>query len=155
MTLAKPLAGGLPIGAVLITERVAQVMKVGDHGSTFAAGPLVCRAAQVVFDRVSQPAFLAAVRENGAYLAAQLQELANDTTRSRSLIKVVRGKGLLVGVEFALPVAPLVSAAREQGLLIISAGENVLRLCPPLIVTKDQITTAVQIIEQCLPVLGT
>jgi acetylornithine/succinyldiaminopimelate/putrescine aminotransferase len=144
MTLAKPLAGGLPIGVTLVTETVAQVMQPGDHGSTFAAGPLVCQAAKVVFDRINQPDFLAAVRANGDYLLKQLKALASD-----KLVEV-RGAGLLVGVEFTKPVKPLVTAAAEQGLLIINAGENVLRLCPPLTVTQGQIAIAVEIIADCL-----
>jgi predicted acetylornithine/succinylornithine family transaminase len=143
MTLAKPLAGGLPIGAVLVTEAVSQVMKPGDHGSTFAAGPLICTAAQIVFDRVSQPHFLADVHENGEYLAAELNRLDSDK------VVAVRGRGLLVGVELTGPVAPLVTAAREKGLLVINAGENVLRLCPPLIVTWEQIDAAVEILADC------
>jgi predicted acetylornithine/succinylornithine family transaminase len=147
MTLAKPLAGGLPIGAALVTEAVSEVIQVGDHGSTFAAGPLVCRAAQVVFDRVCQPEFLATVRGNSAYLAEQLERLDSDK------VIAVRGKGLLVGVELTKPVAPLITAARDKGLLVISAGENVLRLCPPLIITREQIDVALAALNKCLQVL--
>jgi predicted acetylornithine/succinylornithine family transaminase len=150
MTLAKPLAGGLPIGAVLVSETVAQVFQVGDHGSTFAAGPLVCQAAKVVFDRVSQPEFLVSVAENGRYLIKLLQTLASNEELAKGRVVDVRGTGLLVGVEFALPVAPLIAAARDRGLLIIGAGENVLRLCPPLIVTQSQIVSAVEILGGCL-----
>jgi predicted acetylornithine/succinylornithine family transaminase len=150
MTLAKPLAGGLPIGAVLVSETVAQVFQVGDHGSTFAAGPLVCQAAKVVFDRVSQPEFLAAVAENGRYLTNLLQTLASDEELAKGRVIGVRGTGLLVGVEFTVPVAPLIAAARDRGLLVISAGENVLRLCPPLIVTQSQIVSAVEILGDSL-----
>jgi predicted acetylornithine/succinylornithine family transaminase len=146
MTLAKPLAGGLPIGAVLVTESVAQVMAVGDHGSTFAGGPLVCRGAQVVFDRVNQPDFLASVRENGVFLMESLQDLAWSTGK----ITNVRGSGLLVGVEFNMPVASLMDDAREKGLMVINAGKNVLRLCPPLIVNEEQIETAIAILDDCL-----
>jgi predicted acetylornithine/succinylornithine family transaminase len=144
MTLAKPLAGGLPIGATLVTEPVAQVMGVGDHGSTFAAGPLVCSAANVVFDRVNRPNFLGSVRTNGEYLMAFLGALDSEK------VVAVRGVGLLIGVEFTKPVAPLITAARERGLLVIKAGENVLRLCPPLIVTPEQIEAAAAILSECL-----
>ena len=144
MTLAKPLAGGLPIGATLVTQAVAGVLQPGDHGSTFAAGPLVCRAAQVTLDRVRRPAFLAQVRENGAYLHHRLKTLESEQ------IVDVRGAGFLVGVEMNTAVAPLITAAREHGLLIISAGENVLRLTPPLIVGKEEIDEAIQIIQRCL-----
>lgn len=144
MTLAKPLANGLPIGAILVTEKVAAAVGPGDHGSTFAAGPVVCAAAEVVFDRVSQPEFLAAVAENGAYLRRRLRELANPH------IVEVRGEGLLVGVELDIPVAPILAAARDKGLLIINAGDNVLRIAPPLIITAAHIDTAVAILGECL-----
>lgn len=144
MTLAKPLAGGLPIGATLVTEAVAQVMQPGDHGSTFAAGPLVCRAAQVVFDRINQPGFLANVRAKGSYLIDGLGSLPSD-----KLIQI-RGAGLLVGIELTESVKPLTRAAAERGLVIINAGENVLRLCPPLTVTREQIDSAIEIIGDCL-----
>ena len=144
MTLAKPLAGGLPIGATLVTQKVAEVMKPGDHGSTFAAGPLVCRAAQVVFDRVNRPEFLQQVQENGAYLRHRLQTLESEK------IVNVRGAGLLVGLELNTAVAPLITDARERGLLIISAGDNTLRLAPPLIITKEQIDRAVNVIGDWL-----
>ncbi len=147
MTLAKPLAGGLPMGATLVTEAVSQPLKPGDHGSTFAAGPLVCTAAQVVFDRVNRPQFLSDVKENGIYLMSMLRDLASDQ------VVEVRGVGLLIGIEFEIPVAPLVNAARENGLLVISAGDKILRLCPPLIVTRQQIRTAVQILKQSLATL--
>ncbi len=144
MTLAKPLAGGLPIGATLVTDKVAAAMKPGDHGSTFAAGPLVCTAANHVFSRVSRPDFLAQVQENGAYLKHRLERL------EAAQITAVRGSGLLVGVEMTESVKPLIAAARDKGLLVINAGTNVLRLAPPLIITKEQIDTAVHILEVCL-----
>ena len=144
MTLAKPLAGGLPIGATLVTEPVAQALRPGDHGSTFAAGPLVCRAAQVVFDRVMQPEFLESVRSKGQYLREELHALNPEGLLS------VRGAGLLVGAEFSHSVKPLIAATTDRGLLTISAGENVLRLCPPLVVSMDQIDAAIAIIADCL-----
>ena len=144
MTLAKPLAGGLPIGAALVTEEVAAVLKPGDHGSTFAAGPLVCAAANVVFERVNQPAFLAQIQDNAAYLKHRLNKLESDQ------ITEVRAAGLLIGVELKGPVNPIIAAARDKGLMLINAGENVLRLAPPLIISREQIDTAVAIIEECL-----
>jgi len=144
MTLAKPLANGLPIGAILVTEDVAAAIGPGEHGSTFAGGPVVCRAAQVVFDRVSPPAFLAAVAANGEYLRRRLRELGS------SHIVEVRGAGLLVGVELDVPVAPILAAARARGLLVINAGEQVLRIAPPLVVTAEHIDAAVDILSACL-----
>ena len=144
MTLAKPLAGGLPIGATLVTQAVADVIKPGDHGSTFAAGPLVCAAANVVFDKVSQSDFLQSVQENGAYLQHRLQTLELEE------ILEVRGAGLLVGVAINQPAAPIMAAARKKGVLILTAGDDVLRLAPALIVNRAEIDTAVATLAACL-----
>lgn len=144
MTLAKPLAGGLPIGAVLVTEAVAAAIQPGDHGSTFAGGALVCKAAQVVFDRINQAPFLTAVHAKGELLRGSLEQLQHPS------ITAVRGAGLLVGVQLNKPAAPVIAAAREQGLLIINAGEDVLRLCPPLIIREEEIATAVALLSKVL-----
>jgi len=146
MTLAKPLANGLPIGAILVTEKVAAAVGYGEHGSTFAGGPLVTRAASVVFDRVARPEFLAAVAENGAYLRQRLQALAGGH------VLAVRGSGLLVGVDLDIPAAGVIAAARARGLLVINAGEITLRIAPPLIVTREHIDAAVNILHDCLSV---
>ena len=147
MTLAKPLAGGLPIGATLVTEDVAQTIQPGDHGSTFAAGPLVCKAAQVVFDRVSQPDFISNVSKTGKYLKQRLMEL-----EPQQLVEI-RGSGLLIGAQFACAIDPLIQAAAERGLLLISAGENILRLCPPLIITMEQVDEAIAIIDESISIM--
>ncbi len=144
MTLAKPLAGGLPIGAALLRQKVADVIQPGDHGSTFAAGPLVCAAANVVFDRVNRPEFLVQVAENGAYLQHRLQTLESEK------VTAVRGAGLLVAADLTTEAAPVIAQARENGLLIISAGENTLRLAPALTVNRDEIDTAVAILEKVI-----
>lgn len=147
MTLAKPLAGGLPIGATLVKEEIASIIQPGDHGNTFAGGPLVCAAANHVFDRINNEQFLSRIRETGDYLTGRLLEIDSP------LIRSVRGSGLLVGVELSIPVMPLIAAARESGLLLINAGDYVLRLCPPLIVTGTEVDIAVEIIEACLGAL--
>jgi len=144
MTLAKPLAGGLPIGAVLVTEAVASAIEPGDHGSTFAGGPLVCTAAQVVFDRVSQPEFLQTVEENGAYLQHRLKTMESEQ------IMAVRGLGLMIGLELKTAAAPLVAAARDKGLMLVAAGDNVIRFVPPLIITREQIDEGVEILEEVI-----
>jgi predicted acetylornithine/succinylornithine family transaminase len=143
MTLAKPLANGLPIGATLLTQPVADVIQPGDHGSTFAAGPLVCRAASVVFDRVHRPEFLEHVRAVAGYLQESLHEVLPD-----DVVVELRGAGLLVGVEMNVPVKPLLPAAAAEGLIVINAGENVLRLAPPLIIEREHVDEAVAIIEK-------
>ncbi len=144
MTLAKPLAGGLPIGAALVTEAVAAAIESGDHGSTFGGNPVACAAALPVFDHVSQPEFLAQVAAKGERLMAGLRALPGAHVRQ------VRGAGLMVGVELDRPVKPLLEAALERGLVVINAGENVLRLTPPLIVSDADIDQALAILGQCL-----
>jgi len=144
MTLAKPLANGLPIGAILLTEDVAAAVGYGEHGSTFAGGPLVCRVASVVFDRIARPEFLSTVAANGDYLVRRLRELNSPH------VKEVRGAGLLVGVDLDVPAAEVIATARARGLLVINAGETTLRIAPPLIVTADHIDQAVAILGECL-----
>ncbi|XP_057966916.1 acetylornithine aminotransferase, mitochondrial-like [Malania oleifera] len=150
MTLAKPLAGGLPIGAVLMTQRVAAAISSGDHGSTFAGGPLVCNAAISVLDKISKPAFLASVSKKGQYL----KELLMQKLGGNSHVREVRGLGLIVGIELDVAASPLVDACRNSGLLILTAGKgNIVRLVPPLIISEQELRQAADILLQCLPVL--
>jgi acetylornithine/N-succinyldiaminopimelate aminotransferase len=145
MTLAKPLAGGLPIGAVLCTEAVASAIKPGDHGSTFAGGLVVTSAAKAVLERVSQPEFLAHVQDVGDYLLERLSEI------NSPLIKEVRGKGLIAGIELTVPAAPLVKEGYKHGLLLVNAGDHVLRFVPPLIVEKQHVDV---LVEKLTVILG-
>ncbi len=133
MTLAKPLAAGLPIGAVLCTERVAGTLKPGDHGSTFAGGALICHVAEYVLDRIAQPEFLTHVTEMGEYLQERLTEINSPH------IKAIRGRGLMVGVELDIDASEVIDQGPTNGLLLVGAGPNVLRLVPPLIVEKAHI----------------
>jgi predicted acetylornithine/succinylornithine family transaminase len=133
MTLAKPLAGGLPIGALLATERVASALTYGDHGSTFAGSPLITAVANYVFDRISAPEFLAHVRRVGSYLKARLAAINSPK------IKEVRGRGLMLGIEFTGDLAAsVVEQGYAHGLLLVGSGTNVLRVIPPLIVTEHE-----------------
>jgi predicted acetylornithine/succinylornithine family transaminase len=138
MTLAKPLAGGLPIGAILATERVASVMQPGEHGSTFAGGPLTCAAACYVFDRISDPAFLGNVREVGEYLVERLEEVNSPH------IKQVRGRGLMLGVEMDIEASRVIEKGYSNGLMLVNAGPNVLRLLPPLIAEKPHVDVFIE-----------
>ncbi len=133
MTTAKALGGGLPIGATLVTDAVAEVMAAGDHGSTFAAGPVACRAAEVVLKRVSDPVMLAHVIQMGELLMDRLNELNSPH------IQEVRGMGLMIGVQMDIDVAPIIQAGFRHGLLLLNAGPDVLRLLPPLIVEETHI----------------
>ncbi len=147
LTAAKPLAGGLPIGAILMRQKVADAIHKAEHGSTFAGGPLITSVAAHVLERVAQPEFLAAVEAKGALLRDQLDELNSPHIRD------VRGKGLMVGVELDIEAAPVIAAGYEQGLIMVNAGPNVLRLVPPLIISEAEITHATQTIGAILRTL--
>lgn len=147
MSLAKPLAGGLPIGAVLMTDRVAEVMSPGDHGSTFAGNPLVCHAASRVFDIINDTSFLEDVTQKGEALRKGLREV----TESNPHVKEVRGVGLICGVQLDAPAGDVVNAARDEGLLIITAGSgDVVRLVPPLTVSREEIKSCCDIFGKVL-----
>lgn len=133
MTLAKPLAGGLPIGAILMTEAVANAMHAGEHGTTFGGGPLVTSVAKHVVQRISEPEFLAHVSEVGDYLVERLSEI------NSPIIKEVRGKGLMVALELTLDVSGVIEKGYEHGLLMVNAGTNVIRFVPPLIIEKSNV----------------
>lgn len=150
MTLAKPLAGGMPIGAVLVTERVSSAINYGDHGSTFAGGPLVCQVALETLDKISKPDFLMSVSKKGEFFKRKLaKELG-----SNPHVKEVRGMGLIIGIELDVPASPLVDACRNSGLLVLTAGKgNVVRLVPPLIITEQELNQAAEILRNCLPIL--
>jgi acetylornithine/N-succinyldiaminopimelate aminotransferase len=137
-TLAKALGAGLPIGAILTTNRLADHIHPGDHGSTFAGGPFITGVAHYVFERISHPDFLAQVREVGGYLKERLQEI------NSPLIKEVRGRGLMIGVELMTDVSPFIDAGYEHGLLLVNAGTNVLRFVPPLVLEKPHVDAIVE-----------
>lgn len=150
MTLAKPLAGGLPIGAALTTEKVAAAISCGDHGSTFAGSPLVCHAALAVLKKIRDPDFLASVAQRGLYF----KELLRQKLGKNSHVKEVRGFGLIIGIELDASASPLVDACRASGLLVLTAGKgNVIRMVPPLIISEEELKQAADILERCLPAL--
>jgi acetylornithine/N-succinyldiaminopimelate aminotransferase len=146
LTLAKPLAGGLPMGAVLVTSAVAAALKPGDHATTFGGGPLVAGIALEVVRTIADPTFLAQVRRKAEWLGARLARLAARAPRVRE----VRGRGLMWGLQLAEPAAPMVAAARERGLLVVTAGPEVVRLLPPLVITVEELERGVGILEEVL-----
>jgi acetylornithine/N-succinyldiaminopimelate aminotransferase len=137
LTAAKPLAAGLPMGAVLLRQHIADALHAGDHGSTFAGGALVASVAQAVLTRVNQAPFLAHVREVGTYLYERLSEI------NSPLVVAVRGRGLMLGMELTIDATPIIEAGWQHGLLLVSAGPNVLRFVPPLIVDKTHVDTLI------------
>src|SRR5213080_2335176 len=146
LTLAKPLAGGLPMGAVLVTSDVGAALKPGDHATTFGGGPLVASVALEVVRTIADPAFLADVRRKAEWLGARLARLAAGAPR----VAEVRGRGLMWGLELAEPAAPIVAGARERGLLVVTAGPQVVRLLPPLVITLEELERGVAILEELL-----
>jgi len=144
VTLAKPLAGGLPMGAVLMTEPIASAMQYGDHGTTFGGGPFVASVALHVLDRLSDPALLEHVRETGAWFGQELGEIAHRTSR----IRQVRGTGFIWGLDVMGTAAHVMSEAQANGLLVLTAGEYTVRLLPPLVATKEELARGLQILEE-------
>lgn len=138
MTLAKPLAGGLPIGAILVTDKVAGAMQPGDHGSTFSGGAVVMRAGEMVVKRVLSDGFLEHVKEVGDYLLERLEEINSPH------IVDVRGRGLMAAIELTVAPADIVSQGYEQGLLLVNSGPSAIRFIPPLIIEKSHVDELIE-----------
>ena len=148
VTLAKGLAGGVPIGAFIATDKVAAAFHPGDHGSTFGGNPLACAAANVVLDIVGQPSFLQHVVEMGDYMKSRLEAMQ---AKYPALIKEVRGMGLILGMELIKPGRDIVNDCLGKGAIINCTAGNVLRFVPPLIVTKEHIDEVCDALEAVLP----
>lgn len=141
-TLAKGLGNGLPIGAMVANERFYDVFGPGTHGSTFGGNPLAMAAAKAVLSLVFDEAFLREVEDKSNYLIEKLQ----DKLTGLSFVKSIRGKGLMVGIECQDDITKLIPNIIQKGLLVLNAGPNVIRLLPPLIVSKEEIDMAVGIL---------
>jgi predicted acetylornithine/succinylornithine family transaminase len=146
MTLAKALANGVPIGAMLTREEVASVLGPGTHGSTFGGTPFVTSVALATVTTILEEKLWERAARLGGYLMDGLRRIQ----AANPVVRVVRGRGLLIGAELSGPAAPVVDACREAGLLVLSAGERVLRLTPPLIVGERECDRALAIIADAL-----
>jgi len=146
LTLAKPIAGGLPMGAILTTDAISSAIKPGDHGTTFGGGPFVASVALHVVKRLSDPALLAHVTQTGMWLGHQLNEIARRSGR----IREVRGAGFMWGIDVMGAASHVVSEALNAGLLLCSAGEYTIRLLPPLVATRDDLARGLEILEGIL-----
>ncbi|MCP4617219.1 MAG: aspartate aminotransferase family protein [Bradyrhizobium sp.] len=151
MSLAKALGGGFPIGACLATAEAASGMTPGSHGSTFGGNPLAVAAANAVLDVMLKPGFFDHVQKMSLLLK---QKLASVVDRYPSVISEVRGEGLLIGVKAVVPSGDLVNALREQKLLTVGAGDNVVRFLAPLIVTESEIEQSVACLERACVALS-
>lgn len=148
MTTAKGLGNGVPIGALLATDRVAGVFQPGSHASTFGGNPLVCAAALTTIETLLEDGFmLDHCRRMGEYLTAKLEELKKEHP---SLIIGIRGIGLLIGLELSRDCAPVVRACAERGILVNCTAGNVLRFTPPLIVQENDINHLIDVLEEIL-----
>jgi acetylornithine/N-succinyldiaminopimelate aminotransferase len=147
MAVAKGIGGGFPVGTFLATNEAAKGMVAGTHGSTYGGNPLAMAVANAVLDAVLEPGFLDRVRELGLRLK---QALARVKDENPDVVEEVRGSGLLVGIKVKPPMGDVVSACMEEKFLTVGAGENVVRLLPPLNVTEEEITEAVQRLSKAL-----
>ena len=165
--MAKPLANGVPIGAIMITERVADIVKIGklsfgsdvvpidvsanevlgDHGTTFGGNPLATGVALNVLSRISKPEFLDQVKKTGSVLKSGLENIQKQHPQ---LVKDVRGNGMLLGIEFATDPTPLVKLARERGLLVITAGSNTVRIIPSLTLTEVEAQEGLRLFQSAV-----
>ena len=147
LTTAKALGNGFPIGATMVTEEIAQCIVTGDHGTTFGGNPLGCRLAHYIVSRLSEPELQEEVLEKEKIFRNGFKKLQ---IRYPDLISEVRGRGLILGVQLTQDPTPIVTAARERGLLIITAGTNTLRFVPPLIVTETEIEEGLSILGEAM-----
>jgi acetylornithine/N-succinyldiaminopimelate aminotransferase len=145
MAIAKGIGGGFPMGACLATERAAMGMTAGTHGSTFGGNPLATAVGNAVLDVVLAPGFLDSVRQRALTLKQKLAALKDNHP---AIIEDIRGEGLMMGIRCKVPNTALQAAALDQHLLTIGAGDNVVRLLPPLIVTDADITEAVDKLDR-------
>ncbi len=150
MALAKALGGGFPVGACLATLEAAKGMTAGTHGSTFGGNPLAMSVASAVLDVVLEPGFLERVRQAGLLLKQRLAELKD---RYPSVISEVRGEGLLIGLRAVVPAATVVDALRAERMIAVSAGDNVIRLLPPLIIDDAEIGEAMARLDRACAAL--
>ncbi|MGE4481530.1 aspartate aminotransferase family protein [Acidocella sp.] len=150
-SLAKGIGGGFPMAALLAKERVAKALVPGSHGTTFGGGPLACAAGNAVLDVILADGFLDQMNDTAAYLHAGLETLV---ARHPAVFTELRGKGLLLGLKCAVPNGDVQAEALRQGLLSVAAGENVLRLVPPLIINRDECDAAITLLDKTASALA-
>ncbi|MCL2845913.1 MAG: aspartate aminotransferase family protein [Chitinivibrionia bacterium] len=146
LTSAKPLGGGLPLGAVLAKEKISAAIKAGDHGTTFGGNPVACALGNTMLSIVSKKEFLTDVAEKGEYLKQKLSQIQ----KTHSEIIGIYGRGLIIGVQFSGDTKNIAAKAREKGLLLARAEKNMLRFLPPLVITKAELDEALDIFVSVL-----
>jgi len=147
LTTAKALGNGFPIGATIVNQRVADAIKVGDHGTTFGGNPLACRLAHYIVSRLADPALQKDVVAKSAAFVEGFEGLRQ---KYPDLIKEVRGRGLILGLQLTEDPTPIIKAARERGLLVITAGTNTLRFVPSLTITSEEVAEGLRILDEAI-----
>jgi acetylornithine/N-succinyldiaminopimelate aminotransferase len=157
ITLAKPLAGGLPLSATLIPEKINSLLQVGDHGTTFGGGPVTTAVASYLWDTVNTPQLLKEIREKGEFLARELETLQTEFGQGNLRISRIRGMGMLRGLEVEAPegqageiLKTILQTARKEGLLVLRSGKNVIRIAPPLVISTEEIREGVSLLRKAL-----
>lgn len=146
MTLAKPFAGGLPIGITVAKENIMSALKLGEHSTTFSGGPLVCAAGSAAIDALIEENLTEQAAVKGKYFKDSLEKLQS----KHKIIKEVRGLGLMLGVELRFDVLNIILKCADRGVLILDAGKNVLRFLPPIVITKEQIDKSIEVLDAVL-----
>ena len=144
--ISKAVASGLPMGVTIATEDVMSKLKMGDHSSTFGGGPIACAAASATIDVIKEEGLVERAAESGDYLMGKLRVLAE----KYRIVREVRGRGLMIGMELRFDVLNIIMGALERGVLVLDAGRTVVRMLPPLVIDRGQIDTAVSVLDQIL-----
>ncbi|KAK7977928.1 acetylornithine aminotransferase precursor [Apiospora saccharicola] len=147
ITTAKALGNGFPIGATIVNNTVSEKIKIGDHGTTFGGNPMACRLGHYVVSRLADPALQKEVIEKSKVFTDRFDKMRQ---RFPELISEVRGKGLILGLQMTQDPTPIIKAARERGLLVITCGTNTLRFVPPLTITTEEIESGLDILEEAI-----
>jgi len=143
MCLAKPFAGGLPIGITVAKEEIMSSLKVGEHSTTFSGSPLVCAAGCAAIDVLVKDKLVERAAGLGAYFKAKLEELQ----ARYNIVKEVRGLGLMLGMELRYDVRNIILKTMEKNVIILDAGRNVLRFLPPLVIEREQVDKAISVLD--------
>lgn len=147
LVMAKAIGNGMPVGAFAMTDKVAvKSLKPGDHGTTYGGNPMALCAVATTIKLFKENEILADVKETGAYLRESLLKLKDE----KSVIRDVRGTGLIQGIELTTPVSEVIKGALEKGLILIAAGSNVIRFVPPLVIKKEEIDKMIDILKEIL-----
>ncbi|MCW4006839.1 MAG: aspartate aminotransferase family protein [Candidatus Bathyarchaeota archaeon] len=146
MCLAKPFAGGLPIGITVAKENIMSSFKIGEHSTTFSGSPLVCAAGCAAIDALLEENLTEQAQKKGEYFKERLEELQG----KYSIVKEVRGKGLMLGMELRFEVINVLLKSAQKGVLLLDAGRNVLRFLPPLVITTEQLDKAIAVLDAVL-----